>query len=74
MRKKGLAVLAAAGALAFGVVACGDDDEDTASGSGTTDCATFRICSRHGVYAHSTMSIARTLPRFPPSSFGMLIW
>jgi phosphate transport system substrate-binding protein len=35
MRKKGLALLAVAGSLAFGVVACGDD-EDTASGSSTT--------------------------------------
>jgi phosphate transport system substrate-binding protein len=34
MRRKGFAVLAIAGSLAFGVVACGDDEEAPASGGG----------------------------------------
>ncbi len=37
MRKKGLAVLAIAGSLAFGVVACGDDEEDPAASTGNTE-------------------------------------
>ena len=47
-----------------------------APGAGLTVCGVFldTTSSWHGASAHSTMSIARTLPRLPPSSLGMLIW